>query len=259
MKIVFHPDFLPSYIYDPAASAGRLDYALRELQQRYPVVIPEPCLEEDVLRVHSLNHINYVKSYHELYPIALLAAGSSIQAAQIALQGEFSFALCRPPGHHASPTSCWGFCYFNNIAIAVQSLIHNKFIENALIIDFDLHFGDGTSNFYSLIPQVDYYFIRGTSPPAFIKNLTTFLEGKKTDIIAVSAGFDRHHNDWGRCLKNEDYYHIGELLGAFAQKHARGRLFSILEGGYNPQALGEGIISFLGGLESSIKLEQTGK
>jgi len=67
-------------------------------------------------------------------------------AAELAIEGKPSFGLIRPPGHHASPDSCWGFCYFNNIAIAIRRLIDEGRVKKALIIDFDLHFGDGTFN-----------------------------------------------------------------------------------------------------------------
>ena len=78
--------------------------------------------------------------------MAILAAGATIEAAQSALNKEAAFALCRPPGHHASPDSCWGFCYFNNVAIAVRKLLAEGKVKRVLIVDFDLHYGDGTAN-----------------------------------------------------------------------------------------------------------------
>ncbi len=80
-----------------------------------------------------------------VYDIAALAAGGAIQTAAIGLT-EPCFGLIRPPGHHASAASSWGFCYFNNMAVALEKLYREKKIGTAFILDFDLHFGDGTVN-----------------------------------------------------------------------------------------------------------------
>src|SRR4030042_1033954 len=91
----------------------------------------------------------YSKRYTSVYDFdPAAAAGGAIKAAQIAMEGEVSFGLIRPPGHHASPDGCWGFCFFNNIAVALARLQSEDLIENALILDFDLHFGDGTNNIF---------------------------------------------------------------------------------------------------------------
>ncbi len=251
MKVVFHDNFVATYTRDPAAAVGRLDHSLEEVRKRYPLVTPEPCIDEDVLLVHNLNLLEDVKMEEYVYKMALLAAGATIEASNIAMEGEFSFALCRPPGHHASPGHCWGFCYFNNVAIAVQKLLYEEKIDSALIIDFDLHFGDGTSNIFASEPKVDYWHVKGGNRFDFVKNLEKYLQTASADIVAVSAGFDRHQADWGHMLATEDYGTMGELLGDFAVKNCQGRLFAALEGGYNHTSLGNGIAAFLEGLESS--------
>ncbi len=251
MKVVFHDNFVATYTRDPAAAVGRLDYALEEVKKRYPLVTPKPCIDEDVLLVHNLNLLEDVKMEEYVYKMALLAAGATIEASNIAMEGEFSFALCRPPGHHASPGHCWGFCYFNNVAIAVQKLLYEERIDKALIIDFDLHFGDGTSNIFASEPKVDYWHVKGRNRSDFVKNLEDYLQSASADLIAVSAGFDRHQADWGHMLATEDYQAMGELLGIFAKRNCQGRLFAALEGGYNHTSLGNGIVAFLEGLESS--------
>ncbi|PKM83848.1 MAG: acetylpolyamine aminohydrolase [Firmicutes bacterium HGW-Firmicutes-13] len=183
--------------------------------------------------------------------MALLAAGATLKAAEIAMTGEFAFALCRPPGHHASPGSCWGFCYFNNAAIAVQKLLFEEKINSALIIDFDLHFGDGTSNIFYGNPKVNYRHVQGGNRISFIEDLEKYLDNASADIVAVSAGFDRHQMDWGHMLSTEDYHTMGNLLGSFARKNCEGRLFAALEGGYNPISLGDAVSGFLDGLQNS--------
>ena len=93
-------------------------------------------------------HINYVQRYGSVYDMALLAAGGALKAAGLAFEGEPAFGLIRPPGHHASADSCWGFCFFNNMAIAIAGLKSQEQIKTALMLDFDLHFGDGTANIF---------------------------------------------------------------------------------------------------------------
>jgi len=116
-----------------------------------------------------------------------LAVGGAIRASEISLTGEPAFGLMRPPGHYASPNSCLGFCYFNNIAIATRRLIHAEEIERALIVDFDLHFGDGTANTFAGDASVVYYHM-GPTP----RDLDSFLSNAGSfDALAVSAGFDR--------------------------------------------------------------------
>jgi acetoin utilization deacetylase AcuC-like enzyme len=90
------------------------------------------------------NILNYVRQ-EGLYDIAALAAGGAIQAARLGLETP-AFGAIRPPGHHASSDSCWGFCYFNNMAVALLTLKDEGLIETATILDFDLHYGDGNVN-----------------------------------------------------------------------------------------------------------------
>ena len=133
MKIVFHPKFYTVYTSDPAAEAGRMEAIMEELRD-YEVVEPEPARMEDILLIHTREHYMYVKSEPEIYEVAILAAGGAILASEIAFN-EPAFAAIRPPGHHASPDSSWGFCYFNNIAIAVKKLLVEEKIKRAVIVD----------------------------------------------------------------------------------------------------------------------------
>ena len=110
-----------------------------------------------MLLVYGQEHVNSVKAHRLVYEIALLAVGGAVKAAELAMQGEPDFALIRPPGHHASSNSSWGFCYFNNVAIAVERLRTKGEINKAVIVDIDLHYGDGSASIFSSSPQMTYF------------------------------------------------------------------------------------------------------
>ena len=252
MKVVFHERYKEVYTSDPAAAFGRLESIVQELQDQYVFTEPAPAGEDDVKLVHQAEHIQRMKQKTLIYELAMLAAGGAILASELAMQGESAFGLIRPPGHHASPGSCWGFCWFNNVAIAVEKLRAAGRIKKALIVDFDLHYGDGTANIFARIPEVVYYHGEGSHRQAFLDDLKRFLEFQKNcDLVAVSAGFDRHEKDWGGLLKTEDYQTIGTLLRDYARQTCQGKVFAVLEGGYNHDVLGKNVKSFLEGLRES--------
>ncbi|RLI82456.1 histone deacetylase family protein [Archaeoglobales archaeon] len=243
MKIVFDESFLDVYTSDPAASPGRLESILQEIQD-YEFVKPEPSSDEDVLLVHTPGHLEFVKNMPRIYELAILAAGATIKASRIAFN-EPAFALTRPPGHHASPNSSWGFCYFNNIAISVRKLIAEGKIDKAVIVDFDLHFGDGTDNTFAEDERVEYFHMPGGE----VNSISDFLKGEDYDIIAVSAGFDKHRDDWGRYLETEDYTEIGKIIKEFSEEKCEGRRYAALEGGYVTSVLGRNVRAFIEGFK----------
>ncbi|MCF8107009.1 MAG: histone deacetylase family protein, partial [Desulfohalobiaceae bacterium] len=165
-------------------------------------------------------------------------------AAREACSGEPSFGLIRPPGHHASVDSCWGFCWFNNMAVAMEKMRLEQQVTKGVIIDIDLHFGDGTSNFYRSDPDIVYYHLDSA------RELETVLESiDECQLLGISAGFDRHVQDWGGMLTTDAYRELGRTLGDFSKRVCPGRVFALLEGGYNHRVLGECILALCRGLE----------
>lgn len=248
MKVVYHRKYTGVYENDPAAAAGRMEAMVKALEG-FEFVKPEEAGLADIGRCHTAFHIGYVQRYDEVFPMALLAAGGAIKAAELAVAGEPAFALIRPPGHHASADSCWGFCFFNNMAVAISSLIEQQKIKTALILDFDLHYGDGTANIFKGNPDVTYFHPEDGRRQDFVDHIGRFLGESSADIIAVSAGFDRHMEDWGRLLSTGDYRTMGQQVKEFALKKCSGRRFAVLEGGYNHDVLGSNVRAFLEGLD----------
>mgnify|MGYP000848860985 FL=1 len=245
MKVVYHEDYNQVYASDPAASPGRIQAVVDALQGRVTWAKPEPATELDILQVHTRKHVESVER-EGVYDIAALAAGGAIMAARIGLT-EPCFALIRPPGHHASADSSWGFCYFNNMAIAIDKLVRQGQIKKAFILDFDLHFGDGNVD---ILGNWAYVTIRNPSRQSrsdYLKEVEKALADTDADMIAASAGFDNAEKDWGGLLKTEDYTTMGRLMREAARRN-RGGCFGILEGGYNHAVLGQNVLAFIEGL-----------
>jgi len=245
MKIIFHNDFHQVYTSDPAAAAGRMQSILNVVSEDYEFLEPAPADEEDIAAIHTLPHIDYVKRIG-LYDISSLAAGGAIQAAFIGLK-EPCFALIRPPGHHASADRSWGFCYFNNMAIALERLKREKAIDRAFTLDIDLHFGDGTVNIFRKKDYVTIFNVSSNNRESYLREIAQELEGQQSDIIGISAGFDNHKDDWGGLLKTQDYTTIGKMVRETCEKKGCG-CFAILEGGYNHQVLGLNVAALLQGM-----------
>ncbi len=245
MKVVFHEDFKPSYTMDPAAAEGRMEAILDVIQDRVTFVQAVPAEEEDIAAVHTRYHIDDVRRMG-IYEVSALAAGGAIQAATIGLE-EPCFALIRPPGHHASANSSWGFCYFNNMAVALEKLRREGRIKKAYVLDIDLHFGDGTVNILGGSGYVKILNPSSSSRDEFLRQVEKDLPTEGVDIIGVSAGFDYAKDDWGGLLERSDYTEIGRMVREAARK-CIGGCFAILEGGYNHRVLGHNCLAFLEGL-----------
>ncbi len=248
MKIIYHPSYCGVYARDPAAESGRIEAIRDELEGRFPFLEPEPVLDEQLLLVHTESHLNTIKRDAYLYEVAGLAAGGAVLAARTAMTGDPCFGLIRPPGHHASPADCWGFCFFNNIAVSLKVLLAEGAIEKAVVLDFDLHFGDGTENIFSASPRIPYIHPEERTAEAFLaRSKHDLFQAGDRDVLAISAGFDRGQQDWGDLLDVDDYRKLGKIAREYALAHCHGRRYALLEGGYNHHVLGRHVHAFLEG------------
>jgi acetoin utilization deacetylase AcuC-like enzyme len=215
----------------------------------------------------------------ETYDIARLAVGGILEASRLVMEGVLDNAFCavRPPGHHAEIGQAMGFCYFNNIAIAARYIQSQWGIKRIGIMDFDVHHGNGTQNIFERDPSVFYYSIHEHPSFAFPGTGRLFEKGiaegigftrnypvlpgqgdaeykyiMDTDfiplfdefapeVLLVSAGFDAHKDDEMADinLSTEGFSYIMERIVETADKHAGGRIISILEGGYSLKRLPE--------------------
>lgn len=246
MKVVFHHDFYDVYVSDPAAEPGRMEAVVEEIEDDVEFIDAKEADIEDIRRVHSEDHITGVRQ-EGLYAISALAAGGAVQAAEIGLT-EPCFGLIRPPGHHASSGSSWGFCYFNNMAIALEHLKAKDLIQTAFILDFDMHYGDGNVNSLENRDYVDILNPSSHDRSIYLHEVEKRLDECRVDIIGISAGFDNHVDDWGGVLLTEDYFEMGRMVKKAAEKSGGG-YFAILEGGYNHDVIGKNAYALIQGME----------
>lgn len=248
MKVVFHENFYQPYANDAAAAPGRLEPVVSELKDEVDWVTAEPATAGQITAAHASRHIECVRDWG-LYDIAALAAGAAYQTARIGLT-EPSFGLIRPPGHHASPDWTWGYCYFNNMAVALLTLKNDDKIDSAAILDIDLHYGDGTQKILGDQDWASMYNPFSSTCAEYLEAVQNFLDSTAADIFGICAGFDHHRDDWGGLLRTEDYKAIGQMVREAAQKNSAGS-FGLLEGGYNPPVLAKSLKAFLQGLQGN--------
>ncbi len=216
---------------------------------------------------------------------ALHAAGAGIAAVDAVLGGDANAAFCavRPPGHHATADAAMGFCLFNNIAVAAAHALDKHGLERVAIADFDVHHGNGTQAIFEndgrvqylsthqmpLYPDSGHVSERGAgnlfnaplSPgqgsrgfrAAWSERLLPAIDAFKPQLLLVSAGFDAHWRDPLAQLQlaTEDFSWITEQLRALAHRHAQGRIVSMLEGGYDLQALRECSVAHVAALRGT--------
>jgi len=246
----------------------------------------EPAPLEQVARNHGNEYIDRIREFAasgggrieadtvlspESYRIALLAAGAACTAVDQVLTGEDTTAAClvRPPGHHALPTAAMGFCLFNNVAVAARKAINDHQLNRVLIVDFDVHHGNGTQDSFYDDEQVAFLSIHrspfypgtgssdetgagkglgttlnvpvafGTSRDTYLDRFRSALEGLaakvKPELVLVSAGFDAHRADpiGSLGLEVEDFATLTTAVQEIATQYCGGKLVSLLEGGYN--------------------------
>ena len=204
---------------------------------------------------------------------ALRAAGAAIAATDAVMAGEMENAFCavRPPGHHAERNKAMGFCFFNNVAIAAKYALERHGLKRVAIVDFDVHHGNGTEDIIrgdDRILMVSFFQhplfpnsgadtrepnMVNLPVPAHTKGMDIRelieimwiprLEAFKPQMIFISAGFDAHReDDLGQMnLTEQDYAWMTERIKNVAKRHAKGRIVSALEGGYNLSALGRSV------------------
>ena len=253
MKIVFNDIFYNSeYTRDGSSVAGRMEAIMNSIYNgsNYQVVKNGNADYSDIARVHKSQYIESVKANPALYDMALLSAGGAIKASQLAMDSEPAFACIRPPGHHAHPSSAWGYCSFCNMAIALKKLRDDGRIKSAFILDFDAHGGDGTIDCLSDWDEAIVLNPMAEDRDKYVALIESFIKKlDNVDIIAVNAGFDSYEKDVGRKLASFDFYRIGYILKLFAKKLGHNRRFAILEGGYYLPDLGKNVLSFCQGFE----------
>ncbi|MBC2716262.1 MAG: histone deacetylase family protein [Desulfobacteraceae bacterium] len=245
MKVVFDELFHFVYSSDPASAQGRMESIIAGLPTDTEFVDAEAATIEQLELAHTTDHINDVKN-EGVYDIAALAVGGAIQTARTGLK-EPCFGLIRPPGHHASAESAWGFCYFNNMAVSLLTLRSEFLIKTAFVLDVDLHYGDGTDNILDAFDWVKTYNPVKNNRAEYINEVKEVLSMINVDIIGISAGFDNHKDDWGGLLSTEDYFLIGRMVKETCKACGAG-YFALLEGGYNHKVLGQNVTALINGM-----------
>jgi len=260
------------------------------LRQQLTAIAPRPASVDEIARVHTRFHITHIQDVAsnggawldsdtfvvpDSYEVALYAAGGAVALAEAVMDGRVTsgFALVRPPGHHATPRKAMGFCLFNNIAIATAHILAKYKLERALIIDFDVHHGNGTQAMFEeradvlYISTHQYPFYPGTGGleetgrgagagftldiplPAgcgdaeyaqvFDQIIVPAARRYRPQIILVSAGYDPHWADeigWMQ-VSVSGFREMARTIKSLADELCAGRLAFILEGGYNRAAL----------------------
>ncbi len=317
MGLVYDPIFLEHYTGSHPENAMRLKYILEALEE-YKIrdkmidLEPQDATIDQLARFHQLWYIERVADFAEQgggyldpdtivseksYAAAVKAAGGVITAIDHVLTGQVdsAFALVRPPGHHAVADRSMGFCLFNNVVVGVMHAKAEHGLERILIIDWDVHHGNGTAAAFNDDPAVLYFsthqqghfpgtgrisevgtgrgegytinvpLVRGTGNSGFYYVFSQLLDPVarqfKPQLIIVSAGFDAHYADplGGLALTSSGYAQLSEVVKNIARDVCGGRVVLALEGGYNLKAVGNSastVINVFG--EYRAKIEEPG-
>ena len=258
----------------------------------------KPASIEQVARVHAESYIDVIRQSADLgggaieadtmmsvlsHEAAMQASGAVCYSVEQVLSGEHTNALClvRPPGHHARPRNAMGFCLFNHIAVGAKHATDALDVDRVLVIDWDVHHGNGTQESFYEVENIGYFsihrspFYPGTGKPSetgkgaglgstlnvalefgtdreifvseFERALADISARIKPDLILISAGFDAHRSDpiGSLGLETEDFHTLTELVCASAQEYCGGKIVSMLEGGYNPNVLAQSVETHL--------------
>ena len=229
------------------------------------------------------------------YEIACLAAGASIQAVNLVMNGDHRrvFAFPRPPGHHACRARGMGFCLFNNVAVAARHAIDRCGLFRVAIIDWDVHHGNGTQEIFLETDQVLYASLHqwplypGTGRPQeagvrygygytlnvpltpgagdqeYLEVIDEIITPKvkefRPELILISAGFDAHKGDplASMSVSTEGFAKMATRIRDLAESVCNGRLVAVLEGGYNPVVLAESVEAVIRSFDSAANTKET--
>ncbi len=269
----------------------------------------KPASIERLSRVHSPEYVRELRAFVERgggrieadtvvspksFDVALRAAGAVCDAVDRIVRGDETRALClvRPPGHHALQAGAMGFCLLNNVAVGARVAIDDLKLDRVLIVDWDVHHGNGTQDTFWHDEQVGFFSIHrwpfypgtgdsgetgagkglgytlnlptrfGTTRKDYLARFTVELERfaakVKPQLIMISAGFDAHRMDpiGSLELESEDFGELTSVVVQLASEHCGGKLVSVLEGGYHPEKLAESVAIHLEKLLSDDKPER---
>ncbi|MFZ1613398.1 MAG: hypothetical protein WAT51_04460 [Holophaga sp.] len=250
MKLIYDERFCESgYADDNAAIPGRMEAAMsRLLDGCWDLVPAVPATLDQLLLAHEAAYVSQVSQDPPRFSMASLAAGGAILAATYGHGGDPAFACVRPPGHHASRGEAWGHCTFSNVALALLALRSEQKINRAFVLDIDAHTGDGTRKVLAHWPDAIVFNPFASDATEYLDLIEARLADlDRTDILAVSAGFDAYRLDVGHKLDTEDFATIGRLVRESAKRLCQGRRFAVLEGGYYLPDLGVNVAAFCRG------------
>jgi acetoin utilization deacetylase AcuC-like enzyme len=278
-----------------------VEEAIASRVESLSTLAPRPAGDEEILRVHERAHLESISTAVRRAPaqldpdtfvsprsleIARLAAGGSVDLARAVVRGEFrsGLAAVRPPGHHAEGQRAMGFCLFNNVAIAAAALRAEEGVERILILDWDVHHGNGTQRSFEGDPNLLYFsthqypFYPGTGAfdeagsgrgegatvnvplPAgcndeqftgvFQRILVPIALAFRPEVLLVSAGFDAHRDDPLAAMRvtEEGFAAMTAIVRSLAEEVCGGRVACFLEGGYAISGLRQGTGALLDAL-----------
>lgn len=278
----------------------RMDSITRALKERFEDTIewiePRSATEEELLLVHTQSHINNIKNIAQdgggyadpdtivsaaSFEVAKLSAGAVLDAVDLVVENpqDHVFTCNRPPGHHCLADRAMGFCLFSNVSIAARYAQSKYHLNKVLILDWDVHHGNGTQDifyeddsvFYVSTHQYPHYpgtggtsetgkgkgegftenlpFPAHTQPHMIVDavkdSLERILPAFKPDFMIISAGFDGHRDDplGGWLLEESHFAELTEVMMKHSETYCGGKIISCLEGGYNLQSLASSTVA----------------
>jgi acetoin utilization deacetylase AcuC-like enzyme len=284
------------------AATSALEKALPSLSTDAEPVLGVPVDAAHLELAHTPEHVRHVRSAVDTalaeerlvsldpdtvvsgasWDAATAAAGCLVGAVEAVTRGRYANAFCmvRPPGHHATASRAMGFCLFNSVAIAARHAVESRMASRVLIVDWDVHHGNGTQDIFYRDPDVFYLSMHqspfypgtgarnetgegpgegttlnlpmapGLAPERYVDQMLAAIEQAAAfdpELILISAGFDAAAEDvlGGFTLREEHFCQLTSGLDELTRSSAGGRIVSALEGGYNPEELGRNVVAHI--------------